>query len=533
MLTKNLVILLMALFLTVMFSGAVNAYNTTPRNFYDVKAYFSAKGNGSTDDKTAIQNAINAAVSDGGGTIYFGVGTFKISSNITFPANVDLGFSNSAVLAPDSGVVVTINGGLTNENILTQIFAGAGSYVGNIHASLIRPEWFGAVRDNSTDNNSSFTRMCSFVNQLGFIPKVEFSPGTYKYSAGLSFTREVILNGARGVTLNYSGTGKAVTLGPSNLNSSTTFTNKVYEVRGLGFAGGGSMTHGLYFSQWVQAPVVADCYFQDYGNSSSYGVYFQAANWHITIKSCCWFSTPASASPGNWIWVNGNYTDGSRDYGQSQLRMMDCIASNQSNASGVGIYVNGQSSVFTNNKIEGFSPNIQLGAWSGGSVVANNYFEVTRGSGCIAYGDNAGRLDAGNWSQGLTIQNNYCNLHNVDLNTDAYFVYPATTTVGIQYMQLLNNSVNSVSSGRELVEMNNFYSQIYNTAMDNSTNGALDSTIVHTSSSNIGEWLGNQGLIKLYKQIPASQAQNGTIFEDMDGNLKYKNLGGTVTQLSN
>lgn len=47
---------------------------------FDVKAY-GATGNGSTDDTTDIQAAINACNTAGGGTVWFPEGTYKISTN--------------------------------------------------------------------------------------------------------------------------------------------------------------------------------------------------------------------------------------------------------------------------------------------------------------------------------------------------------------------------------------------------------------------------------------------------------------------
>lgn len=46
-----------------------------PNPWYDVKAY-GAVGNGTTDDSTAIQTAINTANTNGGGTVYFPPGTY-------------------------------------------------------------------------------------------------------------------------------------------------------------------------------------------------------------------------------------------------------------------------------------------------------------------------------------------------------------------------------------------------------------------------------------------------------------------------
>jgi len=56
---------------------------------YNVKAY-GAIGNGSTDDTSAIQSAINAATITGG-VVYFPNGTYRITSSLTYtsPANAD------------------------------------------------------------------------------------------------------------------------------------------------------------------------------------------------------------------------------------------------------------------------------------------------------------------------------------------------------------------------------------------------------------------------------------------------------------
>ncbi len=59
-----------------------NGTNWTNQNLtVSVQAY-GATGNGSTDDTTAIQNAITAVVNAGGGTVFFPPGNYKISSNL-------------------------------------------------------------------------------------------------------------------------------------------------------------------------------------------------------------------------------------------------------------------------------------------------------------------------------------------------------------------------------------------------------------------------------------------------------------------
>lgn len=53
---------------------------------FDVRAY-GAKGDGTTDDRAAIQAAMDAAAAAGGGTVFFPIGTYLIGSAVTFGAN--------------------------------------------------------------------------------------------------------------------------------------------------------------------------------------------------------------------------------------------------------------------------------------------------------------------------------------------------------------------------------------------------------------------------------------------------------------
>jgi len=58
---------------------------------------YGAKGDGTTDDTVAIQNAIEALHTAGGGTIYFPSGTYKLSSALTVHTNTLLRGAGSAV----------------------------------------------------------------------------------------------------------------------------------------------------------------------------------------------------------------------------------------------------------------------------------------------------------------------------------------------------------------------------------------------------------------------------------------------------
>ncbi len=74
-------------------------------SFINVKAY-GAQGNGVSDDTTAIVAANAAATAQGGGSVYWPAGTYRVTTAIALPANVTWVGSGglSSKLAIDSGV---------------------------------------------------------------------------------------------------------------------------------------------------------------------------------------------------------------------------------------------------------------------------------------------------------------------------------------------------------------------------------------------------------------------------------------------
>jgi hypothetical protein len=78
-------ILSKAVLFIVAFCASVSAVWATPVNVTS----FGALGNGYTDDRIAIQNAINS-VAGTGGTIYFPAGFFNVSGTLIVPSNVRL-----------------------------------------------------------------------------------------------------------------------------------------------------------------------------------------------------------------------------------------------------------------------------------------------------------------------------------------------------------------------------------------------------------------------------------------------------------
>lgn len=100
--------------------GGTPTYDLSSRSFVmraglgatNVKNY-GATGNGTTDDTVAIQTAVNEVVADGGGTVFFPAGTYRVAGEITLDSGVTLqGQGEASIILCDdvAGSVVSCEG---------------------------------------------------------------------------------------------------------------------------------------------------------------------------------------------------------------------------------------------------------------------------------------------------------------------------------------------------------------------------------------------------------------------------------------
>jgi parallel beta-helix repeat protein len=151
---------------------------------------FGAACNGTTDDTTAVQLAISSLGSTN--VSLFIPGPTKISSSVTFNANTQLNFQLGGSIVGTSGTeVVTVQ---------RQPVAGLGKIFSNCLAiattgMTVYPEWFGAVKDGSTNDQPAFTSAIYFLQNVGGI--IQLQAGNYAVTSAISVAyNKITIQGA-------------------------------------------------------------------------------------------------------------------------------------------------------------------------------------------------------------------------------------------------------------------------------------------------------------------------------------------------
>lgn len=119
--------------------------------FWDVKRDFGATGNGSTDDSTAIQNALNAANSAGGGEVWVPSGTYGIGHMLVIYSNTWLHLSPGAVMSR-----ITPTGGSAPSLMIATSGLGGSSSAGYSNILISGGAW-----DATGGANASFAGITS------------------------------------------------------------------------------------------------------------------------------------------------------------------------------------------------------------------------------------------------------------------------------------------------------------------------------------------------------------------------------------
>jgi Pectate lyase superfamily protein len=126
--------------------GTGNTLGTGVTDWLNAVAGYGADPTGAANSTTAIQNALTAAATAGGGTVYLSAGTYKIS-NITIDTNVTLcgdGYSTILSAAPGTtGYMIALTTPATTRQVTVRNLALTSSGVTTGHIQLDNTGWEG------------------------------------------------------------------------------------------------------------------------------------------------------------------------------------------------------------------------------------------------------------------------------------------------------------------------------------------------------------------------------------------------------
>lgn len=183
--------------------------DTTKKGYADLDTRFSSRNTKAeglivdsvTDDRAAFDTLVNVTMQPNGGRVDV-VGVPRIASNLTIPANVILKFIEGSYLAPDGGVVVTINGKLKANK--EKIFGGGGTIAfGPGKVRRLFPQWWGGDDTGAVESLAAI--QAAIVAAEAFIPVMNvYAPdapqvaltGKWKTSGSITMSKPIEISGS-------------------------------------------------------------------------------------------------------------------------------------------------------------------------------------------------------------------------------------------------------------------------------------------------------------------------------------------------
>lgn len=165
--------------------------NARATNLYANVLTYGADSTGSADCKAAFALAYAAAK-----TVKVPAGTYRFSTSDTWPSGITWIIDNGASIHIDSGITITINGNIqTGPNSKVFFATGLNSGQGSGIVQGLRynrPEWWGAVRNGSTDDSQAIKQAINSLQNSqssdGAESLLELSPGIYAIAKTITFT---------------------------------------------------------------------------------------------------------------------------------------------------------------------------------------------------------------------------------------------------------------------------------------------------------------------------------------------------------
>lgn len=351
------------------------ALNAKSNNVYNVKDY-GAVGDGTTNDTTAIQTAINAVKVAGFGTVYFPDGTFVITGSLTIPSNPQCDISLEG-----EGSNISIIKQTSNANAI-YFDMNDGSGWANDYQVAIKSLAFKTSGQASTAIHVTYgTLQYSQHSNIS----VDIND-VHIYSDGSNYWNNgIILESAWNFRISntmvigktgsspYNGTGleiRRMCVNGSINQSQFNFWKTGIFVNTVDYTSAGMNTEGLFLDQIYMVPV-------------NYGVYVKGNKtfYNAPFNSNDWAGRPIAGRMVLFS-LNDSHVD-SRDSGSALLLenvQSHYISNNLMISDGTGSVVYGSNAhegTFTGNTLfnAGVSPSIYIGGYSGSAnIVTGNVF---------------------------------------------------------------------------------------------------------------------------------------------------------------
>jgi len=351
------------------------ALNAKSNNVYNVKDY-GAVGDGTTNDTTAIQTAINAVKVAGFGTVYFPDGTFVITGSLTIPSNPQCDISLEG-----EGSNISIIKQTSNANAI-YFDMNDGSGWANDYQVAIKSLAFKTSGQASTAIHvtygtlqySQHSNISVDINDVHI-----YSDGSNYWNNGIVLESawnfrisNTMVIGKTGSSP-YNGTGleiRRMCVNGSINQSQFNFWKTGIFVNTVDYTSAGMNTEGLFLDQIYMVPV-------------NYGVYVKGNKtfYNAPFNSNDWAGRPIAGRMVLFSF-NDSHID-SRDSGNALLLenvQSHYISNNLMISDGTGSVVYGSNAyegTFTGNTLfnAGSAPSIYIGGYSGSAnIVTGNVF---------------------------------------------------------------------------------------------------------------------------------------------------------------
>ncbi|WP_199809822.1 MULTISPECIES: right-handed parallel beta-helix repeat-containing protein [unclassified Streptomyces] len=273
---------------TLLLDGTLNA--KANGGVRDVKAY-GAKGDGVTNDTTAIQAALDAAKNAGGGTVLIPPGTYNVSTFLVV-------YDHTTISAFGATIRSVGNTGLLRNFLSSETFNG---YTGHSNIRV-----FGGVWDNNASDGTTGT-VTATTNTMGFV---------HAKNITVMFATLQNTSSAHALEFNSIDGGRALFCRFEGYRDNSGDNSRQYsEAVQIDIAVSGSSSIGAYDGTASRNILVQGCYF---GASSRLGPFGRAVGSH----------TSASGSTFQNIQVLGNRIEGTLREGIHGYSWSDAVIAN-------------------------------------------------------------------------------------------------------------------------------------------------------------------------------------------------------------